>query len=298
MRLAYSSTLRLILALLAVLWASAAIAAPPPQPLDLAPGQGATSLQDLDDALDDLSAQATTDAATQDGITRRVYRRYYRPAPQQVVIVQRPTTTVITRGYSDPPIYARAPQRTGVAVGLRFATLSLGDTTLQYETFEGASLLGIGGYIRGMFDPHLGIELGVDVLGADERAYSQFTVPVMAGLFVSLFPDSFVNAYGIAGGGVIFNNIEYYGAANGRAGVDESYVQFAGQLGAGVELNIGNLQVSADLRWLFLQARPERDGTVRAAVPLADTQATTANTQSLSSVTNALQFNIGVGGAF
>jgi hypothetical protein len=282
----------LLISALAMPW-SAAAAAPT---ADDAP-QAASALHRLDDALQRLSGDHIDAAPTPDAVARRIYRRYYQPAPQHVVVVQRPTTTVVTHHRSDPPIYARPPQRAGIAVGLRFAALSLGDTSLKYETFEGANLIGVGGYLRGMFDPHFGLEVAVDILGANEPSYSQFAVPVMAGFVVRLLPDSLINAYGVMGGGVIFNNIEYYDGTNRRAGVDESFIQLAGQLGAGVEVNLGHLQLTADLRWLFLQARPERDARIRATAPLEDTT-TTANTRGLTSVTHALQFNLGVGGSF
>jgi hypothetical protein len=307
---------RSLLPILSIFFASLlampAIAAPSPTPdappdaslgltdaLDLT--GGAPSLQNLDASLDALfRVDLASDTPPGEGITRRVYRRvytrYYAP-PQHVVVVQRPTT-IVTHS-SDPPIYARPPQRAGISAGLRFSTVSLGDTSLQYETFEGATLVGVGGYLRGMFDPHWGLEIGVDILGADETAYSQFAVPVMAGLVASLFPDSFVNVYGIAGGGLIFNNIEYYGGNVGSPGVDESFIQLTGQLGAGVELNVGPFQITSDLRWLFMQARPERDLNTLRAAPLPTTQTVAAAPSSnISDVTNALQFTLGLGGSF
>ena len=71
-------------------------------------------------------------------------------------------------------------------------------------------------------------------------------------------------------------------------------MQAAGQFGGGVELNLGALELTTDIRYLLLQARPDRDDAIRAVVPLSET---TSSADS-DSVAHALQFLLGIGGNF
>ena len=94
-----------------------------------------------------------------------------------------------------------------------------------------------------------------------------------------------------------FNKIEYHPIELGGSSrtCTESFTQFAGQLGAGTEIDLGPLELIADIRWLFMQARPERAADIRAAAPLA-TQSTDAS--SSDELINGLQLTVGVGGNF
>ena len=165
------------------------------------------------------------------------------------------------------------------------------DTALSVETFEGATLAGIGGYLRAKVDKNWGIEVSADVLGASESAYDQVTLPVMVGLMAHLFPDSTLDIYGIAGGGILFTEIDYTRTASNQAS-RESYTQGAAQLGGGLEIDLGALELIGDIRWLIIQSRPERDQSIRDAAPLDNVD------QDSDDFTNALQFTLGLGGNF
>jgi len=230
---------------------------------------------------------------------RRVYRhttyrqhRRYRPvhSHSRVVVVSS------HRHHVAQPQVSRPHRNADISVGLRFTALSLGNTDLRYETFEGASMGGVGGYLRGKIDSNWGIEISADAMGNASDEYDQVTVPVMGALMGHLFPGSPVDVYGLAGGGVLFTSIDYQPMALGgrRRIYSESYMQAAGQFGGGVELNLGALELTTDIRYLLLQARPDRDDAIRAVVPLSET---TSSADS-DSVAHALQFLLGIGGNF
>lgn len=207
-------------------------------------------------------------------------------------------TVVVTRAAADPEprVLALGPRESKVSAGLRFTAVSLGDTGLGNETFHGATLGGIGGYIRARFLSHLGMEFSADVMGNFDGEYDQLTIPVLVGVTGHLFPESTLDVYGIIGGGVLINSIDYQGSEVSGGGTtrrtfSESFLQLAGHVGGGIEIDIGALELTTDLRYMLLQARPERSAELQAAVPME-------GGGSSDSVTHGLQFMLGIGGNF
>ena len=263
--------------------------------------EGAPAAHPVSEATSDLGALVETEALgdhnpDHEGLSqsrrvrrrRRVYRRRYsRPAHRTRVVVVR----------DQPPaqrVYARPRQRVGMSAGVRLSLLSLSDTRLAYDTFEGATLAGLGFYLRGRIAPFIGVELSTDLLGAEEVGYQQLTIPVMASLMVHIFPDSPVDVYGLGGLGLHFSAFEHY-TGDGRT-YDEAYTQFAGQLGAGLEFNFGGFQLTTEMRWLFMESRPEESAFSKTVTPVDVDIATTP--EGSDDVTHALQFMVGLGGNF
>lgn len=237
---------------------------------------------------------------------RRVVRRVYRPRRRRHVVVvthqRRPRRFVrrethIVRRHHERHVVSQRQQRSGLSAGIRFLALSLGDTSLRTETFQGATLAGLGGYIRGKFHEHVGIELSLDILGSDEATYQQISLPIMGAITGHIFPDAIFDVYGLAGAGMVFDEITYF--SRDGAIYEESYSQLAGQLGAGLEANFGSFQLTSDVRWLMLQPRPERDPGLRAVVPLTDPkEGAESKLAEPDGVNHAVQFMIGLGGSF
>ena len=93
-----------------------------------------------------------------------------------------------------------------------------------------------------------------------------------------VFPDFVVDLYGVAGAGVLFNNLKFQSPTG--YSYTEDFIQWAGQLGAGIEVNLGALQLTTDVRWLFMEPRPEREGDKRTVVPLQVSGEQTSNEET------------------
>jgi hypothetical protein len=145
------------------------------------------------------------------------------------------------------------PEPVGASFNFHVMGLNESDTDLAFETIQGADLFGLGGALRLDVDSHWMVELGLDILASEEDGVEQITMPLTLSLMAHLFPDSTIDPYGVAGVGVIFNEVH-----DPSYGIDQ-YSQLEGHLGAGVEINLGEIVVTTDLRFLTMGARPNRD---------------------------------------
>lgn len=228
---------------------------------------------------------------------------------EEPVVVQEPVA------YASPtPVVYEAPEEVvveeddgfGATFIVSFVGVNESDTDLAFETIEHAGLLGGTGAIRFALDPHWGMEAGIGLLGSeDSNGVQQLSLPLSLSVMAHLFPNSIVDPFGIAGLDVIFN--EYDDPAMSEV---EHYTQFAGHLGFGAEVNLGdNFVISADLRFLFMNARPEREELLvdyGASAPdgvsvrdgEAGTLTTTVVNEDPDDLSTALQFQIGAGWRF
>ena len=171
---------------------------------------------------------------------------------------------------------------------VRFSGISKGDTELSTSTFDGPGLSGLGLQFRFPFDNNWSIELAGDVMVADEDKYEMITIPLSASILGHLFPDNLIDVYGIVGGGIHLSNIDY-----SRKTFSESYKQWEGHIGVGVELDLGGLVLTSDLRFIALESRPEfEDPSCYGPVAVGDSNSET------DSWTEGVQFTVGAGWSF
>jgi hypothetical protein len=182
---------------------------------------------------------------------RRYYRtRYYRPRHRHtVVVVDDPGPTVVT----DPPLVKRRQGIRGLSLTLRTVGVTYGDTQLNSRNVKGNDIAGIGLGLRVPLDRHWSLEFAADLLGGTvEEDNSEVAVlPMTASLMAHLFPSSRLDIYGLGGLGI------HRTAIQRDAGLDESYTQLGAHLGVGAELKLGHLLLTGDVRYLFLQNRPD-----------------------------------------
>ena len=195
-------------------------------------------------ALAALMAVPTTAQADEHPPYYRVYRRKViivrppPPPPQRVVVVQ------------PEPAPRRHVQREQslLGIGLRVSGTGLEGSKLGLEDMENPAMAGIGLQLRSKVSRHWGLELSADYLGASDssRGFSQRTIPVMLSAMFFSFPDSPINPYALAGGGVHFTMLEYMDGA-----FQHHILEVAGQLGLGVQVKLGrHFALHADLRFL------------------------------------------------
>ncbi|MDX9723558.1 MAG: hypothetical protein RBU37_22615 [Myxococcota bacterium] len=263
-----------------------------PPALAQSPLEGAA--EDFDKDLELVGVDPISDIAGRTRVVRhRVSRhrssyRYYRTRPSVVVVHThhtRPRAARVQHSYSEP-------RESVISAGFRFLALDVQDTALVDELFEGDTYAGLGVYLRGRFASHFGLEFAVDVLGnTSVDDFDLVSVPVLGAFMAHLFPGNSVDLYGLIGGGISFNTVEYFPTSSSRA-AREQYTQFLGQAGGGVEFNLGALQLVADARYLMMQARPERGDTTRTLAPLP------LSSLEPDELTHAVQFTLGIGGHF
>ena len=229
---------------------------------------------------------------------------------QQPVVVQEQ----VAHAQPAPVVYEEAPpepvdEEFGASATFHFTAMSVGDTDLAFETVQGAELLGAGGAIRFDLDSNWMLEVGLDVLVAEENGIEQISAPITLSAIAHLFPDSVFDPYALAGLGIVLT--EYDDPAYSEV---EQYSQFMGHLGGGVEINLGNILITSDIRFLMLQARPDRnsvvDGfgnteSVSSAVTVRGEEPTTTAASNPTSgyadadaMNTGLQFMVGAGWRF
>jgi opacity protein-like surface antigen len=161
-----------------------------------------------------------------------------RPAPAPApVVVERPVETVM----------AEPARRDLIAVGLHASAVGTSGEKVGLSTAENPAMGGVGVHVKGRFDESWGLELSADFLTGDatNADLTQSTIPVMAAVTWHILPNSRFQPYLLAGAGVHFTRLSYFG--NDYA-IDVT--EFAGQLGGGLEVFITeNLALSADLRF-------------------------------------------------
>lgn len=230
--------------------------------------------------------------------------------PQPVVMAQPVAATA-----QPTPVVYEAPEevvieeegRPSVALVARFAGMNQSDTDISFDTISGMGLLGVGAGLRFDIDRHWMIELGADVMGReDEFGIAQWSIPLTVSIMAHIFPDSIIDPYALAGLGAVINQYDdpgYYEI--------ESYTQFEGHLGFGADINLGRrFFLNTDMRFLFLQARPDREYSTSVAglddggVTIRDDAAAgssvdiSAEYEEPDAVTTAFQFNLGAGWRF
>jgi len=174
------------------------------------------------------------------------------------VVVQQQVAHVET-----PVVYEEAPPQPApeptynTSIQVHVTGMNLGDTDLAFETIQGADLLGVGAALRFDLDTNWMIELGVDVLGAEANGIEQISAPITASAIAHLFPDSVIDPYAIAGLGIILTEYDDPNYAD-----VEQYSQFMGHIGGGLEISLGSILITSDIRFLMMQSRPDRDSVV------------------------------------
>lgn len=146
-----------------------------------------------------------------------------------------------------PPPPRRAPEpRELLGFGLHVTGAAVEGDKVGISTAENPGMGGLGLHLRGRFSEAFGIELSADFLegSADDVDLTQSTLPLMAGLTWHILPTSRFQPYLVAGAGVHFTRLEYFG---GDYAID--LTELAGQLGGGLEVFLTeNLALHADLR--------------------------------------------------
>ncbi len=184
----------------------------------------------------------------------------YEPAPRRVVVVREEPEEVIVR--EAPPTVAQAPvhvdtvetappaaspyARDFLGVGVHIMGATVDGQKVGLSSAENPGMAGVGVTLRGRFSDSFGLELSADFLSgsADSGDLDQSTIPLMAGITWHPMPTSRLQPYVIAGVGVHFTRLEYFG---GDYNID--LTELAGQLGGGLEFFLTeNIALSADLR--------------------------------------------------
>jgi len=183
----------------------------------------------------------------------------YFEAPPQVVYVEPPRRFIVREAppavspapapqvYQQPAPSSEAPERDFLGLGVHVTGASLAGEKVGISTAENPGMGGLGFHVRGRFSEDFGLELSADFLSgsADNMQLEQSTIPVMAGLTWHILPTSRFQPYLVAGAGVHFTRLAYFG---GDYNID--ITELAGQLGGGVELFISeHLALHADLRF-------------------------------------------------
>lgn len=171
--------------------------------------------------------------------------------PARTVVVTSPPPVVVAPA---PVVVAPAPQvveqpdieYSPLSIALRGTALGTEGYKIHLSDLENPAMGGIGLQFRSRFDEHWGIELAADFLMGSTEDYSQFQLPLTLSLLFHLFPESRIQPYVLAGGGIQFTELEYLGGA-----YTHSLTELVGQIGLGVDVGITRrLNVTADLRFL------------------------------------------------
>ena len=255
------------------------IAAPDAAQADDAPLDATEAPLDLADALDapdpwglsplrlapeftDADASADAIAQTRRRTTRRTYRRrYYRSRRtsrsyyhNHIAVVPDP----------DPPrrvVTSREPRPwRGASLTVRTVGLSFDDNTLARGSLDGEDIAGFGVGLRLNLDRHWATEFAVDMAGGRGDFYDVAMMPVTASLIARLFPQSKLDLYGIAGGGVYFTEYDYHAPVP-----NDAYILGGGHVGGGAELKLGHFLLTGDVRYLVVQNAPTAVNVQRSA---------------------------------
>lgn len=243
---------------------------------------------------------------------RRYYRRrvYYSDAPPQPVqqstvqVIEvvtpppQPQRVVVTPVYPEPTRYYERE----LSVALHTLAISYGDTELANGTLDGENVGGVGLAFRMGLDRHWGLEFAVDYAEGSSDEANTAVMPMTASLTARLFPDSMLDLFGLAGGGIHYTKVDYLLPTG-----DVTYMRWGGHVGGGAELKLDHLIVTADVRYLIMQAAP--NGVPKLAEQAACAEGETcsparpANTAArpvvkedvTESVIDGVQFTLGAG---
>ncbi len=175
---------------------------------------------------------------------RRVVRRrvvVHRPVHvvpvRQTVVHRRVRRTVVSESYDENLL----------GVSLRAVGATIQGEMLNMAAVENPTMWGLGLQFRGKVSEHWGLEFGLDWMQGDGGEVVQTTVPLMLSAYYQFFPDSRFRPHILAGVGALFTKLEY------DTGFRYDTVQFAGQVGGGLELRLTDwFGLTADLRFLGL----------------------------------------------
>ena len=189
--------------------------------------------------------------------TRTVVRR--RVVVHQPVVV--PAREPVSYRRSRRTVVQERDDTKRLGVALRVIGATVQGEMLNLAAVENPTMGGLGLQFRGKVSEHWGLELGLDWLrGGDGGEVVQTTFPLMLSAYYQFFPNSRFRPHLLAGLGAHFTKLEYTG------GFRYDTVQFAGQLGAGLEVRITDwFGLTADVRMLGLfknlasQSSIERD---------------------------------------
>lgn len=188
---------------------------------------------------------------------RHVVRR--RVVVHQPVVVPARETVVHRRARRT--VVRETDKNQDLGVALRFTGATVKGEMLNLASVENPTMWGLGVQFRGKVSEHWGLELGLDWLrGGDGTEVVQTTFPLMLSAYYQFFPNGRFRPHILAGLGAHFTKLEYAG------GFRYDTVQFAGQLGGGLEIKLTDwFGLSADIRMLGLyknlgtQSSIERD---------------------------------------
>lgn len=174
---------------------------------------------------------------------RRV--RVYHPPPRRVVVIEEEPVTVVRRKKRRRVVHEEPRDDYQLlGVGLRLSTATLEGNKLGLSDNENPTMGGIGVQLRSRFDKNLGLELAFDALTGGGDDYTQSTFPITLSLTYHFLPESRLQPYVLAGGGVTFTRLSYL---DGAYAIDSA--ELTGQLGGGLEIFLSrSLSLHADLR--------------------------------------------------
>ncbi|MFH1529663.1 MAG: porin family protein [Pseudomonadota bacterium] len=186
-------------------------------------------------------------------VRRYVPVRRYRPVVRHTVVVHQPVVvpaheTVVVHRRERRTVVRDTDETQRLGVALRVVAATVQGEMLNLATVENPTMGGLGIQFRGKVSEHWGLELGLDWLrGGDGTEVVQTTFPLMLSAYYQFFPGSRFRPHVLAGLGAHFTKLEYAG------GFRYDTVQFAGQLGAGLEIKITDwFGLTADARLLGL----------------------------------------------
>lgn len=166
-----------------------------------------------------------------------------------------------------PPAYADEAdaewQRRRVAAGPHITQLSLADA----ETGAELDMGGMGGALRFRASRRIGLEIGVDVFAADQKApgdtgrVSRITTPITGSMLLYGWPDSRFQPYLMGGIGIAGHSIRYE-----ALGERLDFATPMAQLGLGFEFRWKIVRLDVALKGV----RMFRDGEDVERSPLAD----------------------------
>jgi len=172
---------------------------------------------------------------------RRV--RVYHPPPRRVIIEESPPPVVVEKR----PVVVREQREDDyqmLGIGLRLSTATLEGDKVGLTDAENPAMAGVGVQLRSRFDKHLGLELAFDHLSGGDGDFTQTTMPLTLSLTYHLLPESRLQPYFLAGGGVQFTRLSYL---DDRYAIDST--EIVGQIGGGVEVFLSkSFSLHADLR--------------------------------------------------
>lgn len=183
------------------------------------------------------------------------YRRYHRARP--VVVLPPPPPPVIIRPApvvvrpAPPPVIVEVEPEPEdrfnyLSIGARVTGLGMEGHKLHLSDLENPVMGGAGVQLRSRFDDYFGIELAADFLGGSTEDFTQFQVPITLSVLFYPFPNSRIQPYLLAGGGVQFTQLDYFGGE-----FEYNLTEVVGQLGVGVDLWLTDrLALNADVRFL------------------------------------------------